>query len=1079
MKKNNKLKNKLILSTTIASLSLFGYGRRTYAACVVSSFPTVLCSGSNYLGQSIPVNNANVITTAGFRVSSNVTAITITGDGPLSFNDAYASTIRSYSAQGLRINATGNYYSDEGSITINVDSSIVSRDSAIFARNTGLGAIDITSNGLVSSSTYYGIYSSNANAYGTGDLIITTGVDSYINSYSYAIVASNNSYGSINVTVEGDIYSYRSGIVANNANVYGTGDLTISTGADSFINATSGILARNTSSLGTIDITVNGDVSARSNYAISARNSNAYGTGDLIITTGADSYIYSYYRGIIASNNSYGSIDITANGDIVGNNSAIYVSNVSGTGDLTITTGADSIITGNGNIIYAGSSSYSGSIDITINGDITGSANFGIAAYNLNANGTGDLTITTGADSIITTNYVGISAINNSYGLIDITVNGDVASTTFTGIRAYNFNAYGTGDLTISTGADSIITGGVRGIHAVNNGVGAIDITVNGDVIGTSGAGILASNISPGISYIKLNSGSNVSGAIGINISADSQADVTLDGTSSAVTVTGTGGTAIQFGNLADNLTISGDVSITGDVIGGSGTDIINLIDTTVTLGIDSVIGNFEMINLTGTNIVNGDIDANGLSIIQSTGSNLNVNGDFTADAFTVSSGSEFGGNNTFSGNFIIASGGTLAPGNSIGAINVVGDLTFNTGSTFEVEVSGATSDSVTATGNVVIESGVTLEVVPLTSFSGTSTTFLTGATLTGTFDIINYNGVETTVIYDATTASFGSGGGVTILAANPSSLNAQAAALTQISTLFGDIISDEAIFKRGKNYWAKTIYSNKNRQTDSKYAGFNSNIYGGTFGAQYNISDNLDVGYAVGDLFNNTNVKLSADSSRSNSILTSIYGTYNKPLKKFDMFTNIGLIGGYIDTNNKRAVDNSGIISMAKSDNTSYQTGAFMQVGAKAPIKSDWSVMPKVGVSYYHTDTNGLTEQNAGIAGISVDDYGFDTLKTSQTIYLYNDKGVSVYDNIKVKLKFDIGLSQEYAANSRDVTGSFSNGSPLTLQLDQSSSNFINTGISAGIDFSDSLSGAFNYRSSFNSDETRNDFRLQVIKRF
>ena len=78
----------------MAVASFVGYGRQAYAACTGSS-GTYLCTGSNSSTQTINADNASVSTAAGFGVNtSSGNAITITGDGALSFTDTHASTIR-------------------------------------------------------------------------------------------------------------------------------------------------------------------------------------------------------------------------------------------------------------------------------------------------------------------------------------------------------------------------------------------------------------------------------------------------------------------------------------------------------------------------------------------------------------------------------------------------------------------------------------------------------------------------------------------------------------------------------------------------------------------------------------------------------------------------------------------------------------------------------------------------------------------------------------------------------------------------------------------------------------------------
>src|SRR6266513_274281 len=93
MNKALSLKNRLLVSTAMVG-AVFGYGRQAYAACVNSGGTTYLCSGANAAAQTVNANEAAVSTAAGFGVNTAVgNAITITGDGALSFTDTHASVI--------------------------------------------------------------------------------------------------------------------------------------------------------------------------------------------------------------------------------------------------------------------------------------------------------------------------------------------------------------------------------------------------------------------------------------------------------------------------------------------------------------------------------------------------------------------------------------------------------------------------------------------------------------------------------------------------------------------------------------------------------------------------------------------------------------------------------------------------------------------------------------------------------------------------------------------------------------------------------------------------------------------------
>ncbi|WP_375312237.1 autotransporter domain-containing protein [Bradyrhizobium sp. A5] len=82
----------------------------------------------------------------------------------------------------------------------------------------------------------------------------------------------------------------------------------------------------------------------------------------------------------------------------------------------------------------------------------------------------------------------------------------------------------------------------------------------------------------------------------------------------------------------------------------------------------------------------------------------LSINGSLANSAVTVASGASLGGNGTV-GDTVVS--GTVTPGNSIGTLHVAGNVTFNAGSTYKVELNVAgQSDRVDATGSAAINGG-------------------------------------------------------------------------------------------------------------------------------------------------------------------------------------------------------------------------------------------------------------------------------------------------------------------------------------------------------------------------------------
>jgi hypothetical protein len=187
-----------------------------------------------------------------------------------------------------------------------------------------------------------------------------------------------------------------------------------------------------------------------------------------------------------------GALSVTADGEVTGtDDNGIYarISNTGSTGALTVTTGADSIVSGGENGIRA-QQNGTGALSVTANGEVTGTNIHGISAQISNSYATGDLTITSGADSTVTGGAAGIQGLQFGIGALSITANGEVTGTSG-GISAQVLNPSTTGDLTVTTGADSAVTG-FNGIIAEQFGTGGLSVTADGNITGTDRNGIIA-----------------------------------------------------------------------------------------------------------------------------------------------------------------------------------------------------------------------------------------------------------------------------------------------------------------------------------------------------------------------------------------------------------------------------------------------------------------------------------------------------------------------------------------------------------------------------------------------------------
>jgi hypothetical protein len=309
---DHSFKSKLAVTTALVA-AFCGYGRRAYAACSPTGSATYLCSGYNVSTQTISANEATVSTVSGFGVNTaSGNAITVTGDGALSFTDIYASTIKTTaSATSLYVHALADDGPTPGSITINANSTITGGEAGIFAFNNGTGATTVTANGDVTA-TDAAIASVDITA---TSVTITTGTGSTITGGEFGIIVDHNGTGGVTITADGTVTGTGGyGITVGDGST--ATNLSITTGTGSNITGgTYGIHARNLGS-GYTSITANGNVTGTTGEGIYAYNGTS--ATNLSITTGTGSNITGGTQGIFVKNFGTGYLSITANGGVTG-----------------------------------------------------------------------------------------------------------------------------------------------------------------------------------------------------------------------------------------------------------------------------------------------------------------------------------------------------------------------------------------------------------------------------------------------------------------------------------------------------------------------------------------------------------------------------------------------------------------------------------------------------------------------------------------------------------------------------------------------------------------------------------------
>ena len=180
-----------------------------------------------------------------------------------------------------------------------------------------------------------------------------------------------------------------------------------------------------------------------------------------------------------------------------------------------------------------------------------------------------------------------------------------------------------------------------------------------------------------------------------------------------------TGSTTVKAGTLAGNIAANTDLTVdTGATYDGTG----------AARSVKALNGGGKVIDANGLTVQSGAFsgEISGAGGLTKTGNGqltlsgvntytglTNVNGGILSiaatghiGAVTINNGGFLKGVGTV-GDLIVKSGATLAPGNSIGQLNVAGNITFEVGSTYEVEVDAAGNHDFThATGTATLNGG-------------------------------------------------------------------------------------------------------------------------------------------------------------------------------------------------------------------------------------------------------------------------------------------------------------------------------------------------------------------------------------
>ena len=541
----------------------------------------------------------------------------------------------------------------------------------------------------------------------------------------------------------------------------GSGTLDISSGG--VVNNGGAVIG--VTSTGSGSVTVDGEGSALNSAGFTVGND---GEGALDITNGG--YVFSTSSSIGSGSTGSGTATIDGEGSLweslytlyvgYGGEAALDISNggamrthevgyvgfVAGSTGAVTVDGTDSTWTVDWDL-YVGYQG-DGTLDITDGGTMS-SSNGTIASE---VDSTGAVTVD-GAGSIWTNSgslYVGYYGD----GTLDIT-NGGVVTSSMSG---YIGNYSGsTGAVTVDGAGSSWIV--ASGLTVGNNGSGTLDITGGGAVSGMSYAHVGIQAGSSGILTVD-GAGSSLisSDSLSVGYSGDGEVTIANGATVSApyITIATNGGSSgtINIGAAAGETAVAAGTLDANSITFGIGTGslIFNHTDTDYEIDADiSGSGTMRQIG-NGTTVLSGDsanfsgttsVEDGALIVDGSLGGTLSVGAARLAGSGTV-------------GSITLANGSVISPGhNGVGTLTVAGDLTFNAGSLYEVEVDPAGGgDLINVTGTAYLNNASVEHI----GVSGTYPWYVTRTILTadgginGTFGSItsDYAFLTPGLSYDA-----------------------------------------------------------------------------------------------------------------------------------------------------------------------------------------------------------------------------------------------------------------------------------------------------------------------------------------
>jgi uncharacterized protein with beta-barrel porin domain len=683
----------------------------------VSGFGLQLTEGSA-AAQSITMQNRGLVTTGNavnaLQLDGNGGLITYSGDGSVTNTNA--------SGGALSVdNVSGN-------VSITTGAGAIRGATGINASTTGAGALTIsTGSGLVSGmsgTAGQSIVASTVN----GALSVTIGSGGVTSVGNNPAVDLTTTNGNISVTANGNVSanggsasidSKRSeishGILAVSN---GLGNIVVDGSGTVFGAAGRGIYAlESTTGLGGILVTGTGDTISGTTTsgccsAIRAEIANPANSSNIIVNRSGN--LTSFTTPSLPATSGIHAITVGAGNIIVASGVGSTITSPdqfginaqargqASSGSINVSTGTFGTINAGGTGIFAVNSAFAipASADSTIAVTNNGTINSG-PIPNQAVIGVSELGVAPTANPAgILAGYTGCSGCTvltpnpNVNGTVSV-VNNAAINAAGDGIFAFNF---GNGNVSVISSAPITVTGATsqNGIEALS-GNGTVTVTISNNIAAAQGNGIQTSS---------------AGGATTIDVNAG-----TTQGTTSGITAASTGG-PIQINNAATIQNMSG---LAGDLaVATSGTG-----SATLTNNAGAVVNGSVSMAGTGTNTFTNAGIWNTLGTSTFAGySSINNSGTINVLGPT-----------TFSGLTILTNGGILsltAGGGAINTLTITGNLAFQSGAMYLIQVTASSASSTNITGTATLDGIVQAAFAP-GSYVARQYTILHSAGLGGT----------------------------------------------------------------------------------------------------------------------------------------------------------------------------------------------------------------------------------------------------------------------------------------------------------------------------------------------------------